>query len=465
MNRRVPVLVALVAGAAAIAVSGLGDRSRPPGPAAFAALRQPTTPYVPLDPALSTSFFCPGVPAAGEGRGGSVTITNPSEEAIRGELSVFDQNGNLRRTPVAVAPRSSTTLDAGGQIADGYAGVMVELAGQGAVVEQEAILGGARSVAACANDSARSWDLPAGSTLDDRYTLVLTNPFPGAAVVAMTLTATSGTRTPTELQAFVVPGHSVRTVELDEIARDQPLLAVHVAASRGQVVAARAQTYGGDEHGTSVALGGAGGARQWLFADGEIGEGITERYVIVNNADQAASVDLTFFPATPGTPLTPHNLQIEAGGTTTVDPASLGLGFSGRYGLSVTGAGQASLVVEHEITRAKQGTSVSLGSRFGSARWWAPIGNSGAADAALVVFNASGLDGTVTVASLGPGGAQPLPSLTDIPLPAAATIVIDLPAEVSNVPVLVSSPELSLVVAQRPLAGDGRRSAALAIPE
>lgn len=465
MNRRIPVLVALALGAGLIGAAGAGDRAAPPGPATFAALRSPTTPYVPLDPVLSTTFFCPGVPAGGDGRGGSVTVTNPTEEAVEGELSVFDQNGNLRRTPLDVPPRSAASVDVGGQIADGFAGMMVELAGQGAMVEQEALLGGTRSVAPCANDTASSWDLPAGSTLDDTYTLLLTNPFPGPAVLAMTLTATSGSRTPTELQAYVVPGHSVRTVELDQIARDQALLAVHVRATRGQVIAGRAQTYGGDEKGTAVTLGGAGGARQWLFADGQIGEGIVERYVIANNGDQPASVDLTFFPATPGTPLTPYSVQVEPGGAVIVDPATLGLGFTGRYGLSVTGAGQASLVVEHEITSGKQGTSVSLGSRFGSPRWWAPIGGSGATDGALVVFNASGLDGTVSVATLGPGGAQPLPALTDIPLAAAATITLDLPVEAAGVPVLVSSPELSLVVAQRPVAGEGRRSAALAVPE
>ncbi len=466
MNHRLSILGAVLVGAAAIGALAPGDPPQPPAAGFFADLRRPTTPYVPLADWLTSSFFCAGVPAAAEGAGGELVVVNPTEEATRGEVTLFSEAGTPIRIPLDVPARGATTVDIGRQAPSGFVGALVELAGSGALVEQRATLDGQTSVAPCANDAARSWDLPAGTTLDARYQLVLTNPFPGAAVVALTIATSTDTRAPNEFQNYVVPGNSVRVIQIDQVARDEELLAIHLQTSRGRVVAGRAQVYDGARSGSSVALGGAGSARQWLFADGEQAPGITERYVITNTGEQIAAVDVSFFAATPGEiPITPVSLDIAPGRTAIVDPATLGLQLSGRYAASVAGAGDASLVVEHEITRDGAGTAVSLGSRFGSRRWWVPIGYGEAIPAGLIVFNASGLDGAFTISTLGPGGAQPIPSITDVPLGAAATVAVDLPLEAVGVPLLIESAALSLVVEQRPPAGSGLRSGGLAIPE
>lgn len=464
IGRRLPVLGVL--GLGAVVIAGVAVRTTPPAAVAqFSTLSDPTTPFVPLMDRLTSSFFCAGVPAAAEGAGGELVVANPTDGSLVGQVTAFTTAGALVEVPLSVAARTSGRIDLGALGTDGFVGALVEIAGSGAVVEQRAVLDGRASVAACSNSASTTWTMAAGSTLDgEAYDLVLTNPFPDAAVVDLTFITATDTRTPNEFQNFVVPARSVRVVDVDQVARDEPQLSLVVTSRRGRFVAARAQQLG--EGGAAVALGAPAGARQWLFADSEIGDEVVETVTIVNTGTETASVDLTFFPAEPSaTIIPPFATQVAPGRAVSVEPGVLGIGLAGRYGLSVAGAGDASLVVERTITRPDAGTSVVLGSRFGSTRWWLAAGVPEPTTAALVVFNATGLSGEVTVSALGPGGTDPLPGLDAVPLAAAATLTIDLPAGAVGVPLLVESPTLSLVVEQRRPDGSGVRAGALALPE
>ncbi len=464
LGRRVPVLAVLAVGA--VVIGGVSVRSTPaPVVAQFAALSDPTTPFVPLMERLTSSFFCAGVPAASESSGGEVVVANPTNATLVGQVSTFTTAGAAVELPLLVAPRSSSRIDLGVLADEGFVGSLVEIAGSGAVVEQVAVLEGRSSVAPCSNSASTQWTLASGSTLDaENYDLVLTNPFPDAAVVDLTFITATDTRTPNEFQNFVIPGRSVRVIDVDQVARDEPQLALSIGSRRGRLVAARAQQFA--DGGSSVALAASSGARQWLFADGELGEGISESVSIVNTGDTTASVDLTFFAAVPSSTIVPpFSTQIAPGRSVTVEPGALGLELEGRYGLSVAGAGEAALVVERVTRRADGVSTVVLGSRFGSGRWWIASGVPEAADAALIVFNATGLAGEVSVSALGPGGTDALPGLEAVLLPAAGTITIDLPDGAVGVPLLVESSTLSLVVEQRRPDGDGGRSGALGLPE
>lgn len=464
IGRRIPV-VALTA-LTAVVLTGLGVREAPePAVARFSALGDPTTPFVPLTDRVTSTFYCAGVPAAAEGAGGELVVVNPSDTSLAGQVTTFTVAGAGPELPISVPARGTTRLDLGVLAADGYVGSIVEVAGSGAVVEQRAVLPEGSSVAPCSNSASTEWVLASGSSLDGTaYDLVLTNPFPDAAVLDMTFITATDTRTPNEFQNFVVPARSVRVVDVDQIARDEPELSLVVTSRRGRFVAAHAQQFSGA--GASVALGAPAAARQWLLADGRLDPAVTESITIVNTGEQTAEVDLTFFPATPVTDvLTPFATQVAPGRSVTIDPAVLGLPFTGRYGLSVAGAGAAGIVVERRASDDERGTAVVLGSRFGSARWWVASGVAEDVAAALVVFNASGLEGQLSVGALGPGGVDALPGFEAVPLGPAATVTLDLPASAAGLPLVVEATGLSLIVEQRLPNGAGGRSGALALPE
>jgi len=467
MNRRLPVLVALVAslvGAGFLA----SDHPSVSSSGTFAVLHSPTTPYVPLTDRLTSTFYCAGVPAAADGRGGDVIVVNPTDTAKSGAVTAFGINGPAGRQDFEIAPRSSWTYDLGGLAPEGYVESIVEMRGSGVVVEQRAQVDATTTVAPCGADASDHWILAAGSTLGDKYDLVLSNPFPDAAVVDLRFVTASDTRSPNEFQNYVIPAQSVRSIAVDQVARDEAQLTIDVTSRRGRLVVGRAQQFGGEgRDGASVSLAAPAAGHQWLFADGELSDQIPESYTIFNPGDQAASVDVTFFPLTPPSDqvVAPVSVEVPAGRAVALASSSFGLPFSGRYGVSVAAAGDATIVVEQTITRGSSGTSMVLGARFGSGRWWAPSGVPGATSGALVVFNASGLSGTVSVSALGPGGVKALPGLDQVPLAAASLVTIDIPAEAAGAPLLVQSADLSLVVEQRNAGGAGRRTGALGIPE
>lgn len=466
-SRRLAIVAVLVAVLGVV----VGVATRPGAESVvpiFSQLGEPTTPYVPLTERVSSTYFCAGVPATGEGQGGEVVIANPTEETITGELSAFGTSGPLGVQPLSVAPRTTSRVDLGALAGGDYVGAIVEVAGAGAVVQQRAVLGGISSLAPCGNGASTSWNLAEGSTLDGvQYDLVLTNPFPDAAVVDLTFVTATEVRPPTEFQNFVIPARSVRVIDADQVARDEEQLSIAVTSRRGRIVAARSQRYGGSGlTGSSLSLGAPGSERQWLFADGEIGEGISDRFSIMNPGDVAVPVDITLFPADPAAgSLAPFTTEVAAGRSLVVDPSTFGLGVTGRYAASIATAGSNTIVVERRTTRPQSGTAVVTGARFGSGRWWAADGVSVPADGALVVFNASGLEGSFTVSALGPGGVKALPGLENVALAAAGVALVDLPAGAVGVPVLVASETLTLVTEQRYPGGDGARTLSLALPE
>ena len=460
-------MLVLVVAVAAICVFGARTvRSASAG--RFADLSGPTTPYVPLGTVLSSSFSCPGVPAKGDGSDGQLILVNPSDTATTAVVGPLTATGPLAPQTVAVGARASVVVPLGSLAPTGYVAALVETRGSGLVVQQRATLAGTTSVAGCSNETSTDWVLAAGSTSGDREDVILSNPFPDAAVVDLTFVTATDTRAPNEFQTYVIPAGSVRVIALDQIARDEAQLSLIVSARRGRFVAGRAQRFGGTRAGSAVTLGVGSAGRQWLFADGEIGDGIVESYSLVNPSAQATMVDISFFPVTPpaGSIVAPFSVEVPPGRSLQLDPTSLGLGFTGRYAVSIAGEQDQPVIAEHTITRTKLGTSTVTGSQFGSNTWWLPVGVPEATTAALVVFNASGVSGTISVKALGPGGRLPVPGLEAVPVAAAATISVDLPAEVAGLPVVVTgSDNVSLVVEQRLPAGSGRRAGALGIPE
>jgi hypothetical protein len=475
-DRRLPVMLVLLAAVAGILVLGRGTVTPPQS--IFTVLPAPRTPAVAGGDRLSTAYYCAGTPSQGEGVLGEVTIANPAEGALTGTLSTFYTDAPPVIESLTIGPRSSRSFALSGRVQTPYVGALVELAGSGGVVEQRVVTPAGTSISPCANEASTEWYFADGSTLDGvDYDLVLTNPFTDNAVVDLTFVTAKAPLTPEAFQGLVIPPQSVVALDIDALgAKDEAQLSVSVKSRRGRIVAAKAQTFAGGARGGYVAtLGSPSLGDSWTFADGELGEGISEDLVVFNPTDQPVDVDVNFLPGQAIAGFIPsESLTLEPRETLVLDVDAIeGLAQAlptPRHSIIVRTLSTESIVVERVLTKTIDDSLVTtavLGSRISSARWWLPNGVPAPTEAALVVFNTTGEDGTITVNQVGPGGAVPIPGLDAVPIVKGGIITIDLTAaEATNVPVLITTSGVLVVVEQRYPRGVGSgRTGALAIPE
>src|SRR6266508_284862 len=242
-----------------------------PAPAVFSNVATPWMPAVPLPGGLTSTWFCPGVPAAGaDGAGGVVRVYNTGEAAMSGRITVLSATADPVTQPVSVEPFSMQPFDLDELVDSPYAAAYVEIDGGGGLVEQVAMDPHGHSVSACANGPSNEWYFATGDTLDDSVELlVLSNPNDDAAIVDITLATSAGIRKPQSLQNYPVPARSVRMVNVNRVKADESEVGVSVVASRGNVVVGRAQTYDNEtRRGYVMSLGAPTLRDQWFFAYG-----------------------------------------------------------------------------------------------------------------------------------------------------------------------------------------------------
>jgi hypothetical protein len=432
--------VVVVAGLAGL---GITARDTPAElDASFATLGKPTMPFVPSGSFITSSWFCPGVPSGEDGVGGSVEITNPLDTPIDGRITIYSSDIAAPAVvqSLEIDARSNTSIDiAALQPTGAFASAVVEIDGGGGFVEQVARHPAGDAVAPCANAASSSWYFAEGFTLDDSTEqLILSNPYPEAAVVNIGFVTANGPRSPSRLQGYPVPGQSVQVIDLGSGARDEPMLAAEVQATRGRVVAARAQHFtGGGRLGYSLTLGAPSLSSQYYFADGEVGAGITEQYAIFNPSEQDVTVYAIFLGIDPAAQqaaaeagfTNDTEIEVPAGDVVTLSTADVEGLPAGRHGASFATYAGDSIVVERALTRPAAGsvaTSVVMGSPPGlaSTRWSAAVGTEIALENVLVVLNVDSMDATVTVKALGPGGLVPVPGLERLPLPGSGLITL-----------------------------------------
>lgn len=411
----------------------------------FATLGKPTMPFVPSGSFITSSWFCPGVPSGQDDVGGSVEITNPLDTPIDGRITVYSSDTDAAAIvqPLTIEARSNHSVDiAALQPSGAFASAVVEIDGGGGFVEQVARHPAGDAVAPCANAASSSWYFADGFTVDDSTEqLVLSNPYPDAAIVNIGFVTANGIRNPSILQGYPVPGQSVQVIELGSGARDEAVLAAKVEATRGRVVAARVQHYaGGGRLGFSLTLGAPSLSSQYYFADGEVGTGIDEQYAIFNPTDQDVTVYAIFLGIDPAVQdaaaqtagfSNDTEIVVKAGRVATLSTKDVPGLPAGRHGASFATYAGDSIVVERAISRPAAGsvaTTVVMGSPPGlaSTRWSAAVGTELALENVLVVLNVDSADTTVSVSALGPGGLVPVPGLEALPLHGAGLITVPI---------------------------------------
>lgn len=437
--RRIPMLAVTVAAAIGIGVVARDDRA---GVApSFATRSLPWMPSSAAVPSLTSTWFCPGVPATGEaGTAGDFVISNSTDAPLEARISLLGGEGQSVAQAVEVPALGRVVVSAAASLAGPFVGATVEIDGGGALVEQRSTHPAGTSVAPCTTTPSTNWYLAEGFTADESTEqLVLTNPFDQNVIVDIGFATDEGSRAPSQLQGFPVPPRSVQVIDVDSIAaRDEAQVAVTVSAERGAtLLVGRAQLYeGGGRLGYSMTLASPVLRSQWWFANGLKGPGITERYSIYNPGETDVQVQPLYLGIPSDLQVSADPINVPAGELVTYSSDGVAGLPDGRHGLLFdTQDASRPLVVERAITRTIDDiptTSVLLG---GLARgedglipnvWTLGIGPGEPTEDALLVYNTTNAVATVTVQAVTSGGLVNVPGLEAVELPAAGILPIAL---------------------------------------
>jgi len=397
---------------------GEGDRS--PMPAAF-----------PAD-ALTSSWFCPGVPV-GPGVSSRVSLLNLTEADVVATVTVHPTGG--RPTTVAVTARGFARTevalaDAGAPA--GHAAALVEVAGAGLLAEQVAVTPAGRASSPCATAPSPTWFVADGaSTTEVTNAVTLFNPFPDDLVVDVTATTEEGTRASKALQGLVVAPRSLRVVDLGDTVKAKERVAVAAVARTGRFVLGRLQTASGARRELAAGLGAPAPATSWTFAAAPKQNGLFTRFTIFNPDPTDAEVSLTLYPAggSPGSNSTatasgatpaagagnpPIRRTVKARSSVLINLAELTEVPDGAYAAVLTA--NAGVVVERVLAAGDGRAAVQFGARAAAQRWWF-VGAAGPLSTRITVFNATGVEATATVERVGPAGPTAVAGIAPLALP------------------------------------------------
>jgi hypothetical protein len=449
------VVIGLMAGRAA------GGR-----PASGNASLQPVSVAAPAD-ALSSSWFCAGATDQPNGSApGTVVIANSAGHAVTGVVTLVPSRGQDRRVGFEVGAYARTAINENVAGGSPWIGAIVDV-DAGAVAVSQLIDGQlGRAASPCATTGSSHWYFATGATLINAgVVLSLLNPYSTGAVVDLSFTTDQGPEAPQEFQGLVVPAGGLITVNLGDHLRRRHAIATSVSAQSGRVVvwktdvvnppppgapllgtAAGAQPLADPAApipGVTLTLGAPAAANQWVWADGETGNGITEQYIVYNpgvaTAELRLDLDLDQGVAEPFDLTVPPDqvLPVVSSQEVRIPP---GVGHSA----TLTSVNGVPVVAERVVSATSpspwSGLGELMGARVAASDWLIPVGradanhagrvvvyNPGAAGVRAVIF---GLDGRtrVGVKALYVGGGRraivPLNSLAavlDVPIVVAAS--------------------------------------------
>lgn len=434
--RRIPMVVIALAAVAAL-VAGARD-TRPAAVAEFSRAATGWMPAAPDEPALTESWFCPGVPSTGaDGVNGAVVIANRTAERRTGSVLVYNERAENRRLALAIDPWSSASVDLDATLPGAMVGAVVEVDDGGILVEQQSLQPSGNSSTACANATSGTWYLADGSTAESSIDqIVLSNPYDQTVVASLRFATREGPRAPGSYSNLPVPARSTRVIDLGAPgagAQGEPILAVAVEVTQGRLVVGRSQWFlGGGRLGTQVTLASPSPRAQWWFANGRQGDGFTEQYALYNPTEDDVDVDVIVLGVETsvfGDPIT-----VPSGDVVTFDPSTIEGFPAGSYSMVFTTLADDSIIVERATTQVideQTGTSVTPGATtrpdgYVATTWYVAQAPTEPTPAALAVHNVDNSAGTVTVSVLGASGPVPVPGLQDLTLAPAQRLVIDL---------------------------------------
>jgi hypothetical protein len=430
--RRALIVLLIAGGVASVVAIERRENEKTEG-ASAAIINLPGFPAVPPQKRISSSWFCPGV-AAGDGvEAGSVAIANPSDTEITASVT-FMSDAEPEVETVVVPPRTRSQVESIRGRTVGVVVPVVEIISDVGSVEQQLIYAAGDVTSQCVTSTSQQWFFADGWTVEgSSERIVVTNPYPESAVVNVSFTTREGKRTPTNLQGLIVGPQRSRSLSMStEGAEGEPIIAVHVTATTGKIIASRAQHYlGGGRLGYSTTVGVPSPMTKWWFAAGRTGPNVTESLVVFNPNEDDESVTVVFFGD--GISVDPNTLDDTAGATpistvlipagevVTIDTNNVADLPKGDHAMFVSSENGLPLVVEHVISQqTNRGTFTAITNgipdELAATTWRIPSGLLGGATSALAIANTTGDSGTFTVSAIGPGGEFAYPGLENVAL-------------------------------------------------
>ena len=443
-------------------------------------------PGIPATVPLSTSWYCPGVPA-GElpGAAGSFTIANTSESEFGARVTLFPVGKPAVVTNETVPARGRRIVVPADRAPSTMAAALIEMTGVVGAVEQTAVSPEGMSVTPCVLEPSPNWYFADGTTrVDASLSLTLLNPSPTDAVVDLAFADEENARVTKKFEGRVIPARSLVVLDVGEVILRKERLSVAATVRIGSLVVGRYQVMKGTEGTRSGLVAGAASpalSTVWRFAAGQKGDAgpgtlpAQERVVMHNPGTADATVTVTTFPATPP--------QLGADGTPPPGsaPTPITVTIAGRQSAVADLSGDASvpaglfsvvvnsdvpIVAERALDRLQNGkvlATLQLGSPLAASEWHLPAGAPDGSQATLAIVNATGLPGKVAVKALGPAGLVPVPGLEALTIEPGALIKVDLGEFNVSANAIVVTSTVDLVV-ERIIRGATSWSSSLGLP-
>jgi hypothetical protein len=293
-------------------------------PATTSTLR-PAGPVVPGRRATGSIWFCAaGSAGTAEPPTHEVIVANPTSHAVRAVTTEVGPGADTEASTSTTALPAPSTTEVGARstvvltVQAPGASVQVELSAPGPVVSHRLVSGPLFDEAPCATSGSATWFLPSVNTWSAApqgavAQLWLFNPFPSDASVDISVISDDGVRRPSALDGIVVGGGTNRLVDIGSVVRLREQVALDVRTRAGLVVAELTQVNASPE-GLRLTPGVPSTRTRLAFADGVVGPGIGEQYVVFNPSGRSASVLVQVVPydADPSVLPEPFDLDVPA---------------------------------------------------------------------------------------------------------------------------------------------------------
>jgi hypothetical protein len=287
-SRRLPVLVLVVASVAAGVGAGRSDAPAVAGPEEPVEATQ-----LPASGAVSTAWYCPGVPRSFPLSDQTFTLNNLGKRMVRATVTVHPDDGSAPVTHTVSVPHDSArnferrTLPSGPLVIEPFSPDVVVSAG----LESTDQL----AVVPCATTAGTDWYFAAGTTLRGiKQWLVLEDPFAADARVDIVLRTDAGLSELQSLSGLDVPGRSRVVIPIHDEAVLRARVSVEVHAVVGRVVASQTILYGTPTGtpGVATSIGAVKPASSWWFTGGDTRTGASEVVAIANIGQLDAQVNV-----------------------------------------------------------------------------------------------------------------------------------------------------------------------------
>ncbi len=328
------------------------------------------TPSLSSDPTLSTVWYCPTGSGAIDGIGAHVlALTNLGDTTAVANIDLMNDAGAGPSLRLEIPPRSTETLDVSDLDMSAFVGAVVEIVGGKGAVAHSVDTPRGLVEAPCGTETSDSWYFADGvTTRDATEYLVLLNPASQDVVFDVEFQTGSRTRRPKDLEAAVVPGRSVRVIDVGQYISREPNVATVITTVQGRLAVERLQFFDGQLGPLGVSLVAAVDEPQlqWFLPAGRIHDGGDQRLTLFNPGTATAELDVSFDLLEPADRasfgLVPIEVTVAPGRIAVVDLVEelgrTGLPLPAEVGVTVVSTNGVPVVVERWQVTPKVDTSL-----------------------------------------------------------------------------------------------------------